>query len=121
MKDSLRMLKEVDPETYEKAFGWFRQCSQLRVYTEENFLCNEAYPLRDALLQHVLQEAMSKWDWYLDRTQVFEGPYRCSIYQVGPPRELIAFNCHGKTAVEAMLNARLQALDLLKRSNSGDL
>ena len=65
MKDMLDRLKGADPDTYQRAFGWLKNVAwgRIKLDPEGYFLFPGQYPLRDALLQGVLQEAITSRGW----------------------------------------------------------
>jgi hypothetical protein len=65
LTDDLTRLKELDPYTYGNAFNWLRNTAwaMIRDDPEKYFLCPDSYPLRDALLQYCLQEAIAAREW----------------------------------------------------------
>jgi hypothetical protein len=66
MKELLDKLKSLDPTTYKRAFCWFDNVlgEIISDNPEGYFLEDGPYLLRDALLQSVLQEAISSKGWY---------------------------------------------------------
>jgi hypothetical protein len=128
MKTLLIRLEMVDAGTYHKAFDWLKNVvwDLIKSDPERYFLDQDPYPLRDALLQAVLQDAMRSKKLYLSVTQTTPGPhgeeYRASIcyrriYVEGEVRifgedpwpRLAERN--GKTPTEATLAAYLEAVE----------
>ncbi|MCK9571313.1 hypothetical protein M0R72_20360, partial [Candidatus Pacearchaeota archaeon] len=84
MKSMLARLEKADPETYQKAFDWLKNVawSLIKLDPEGYFLFPGPYPLRDALLQAVLQDAITShgWLWTLsaeDKGHPTGAPYTC--------------------------------------------
>lgn len=65
LTDDLLRLKELDPATHSNAYNWLRNTAwnMIRDNPEKYFLCPEPYPLRDAMLQHCLQESIAARHW----------------------------------------------------------
>lgn len=116
MKAMLDRLKGADPDTYQRAFGWLKNVAWILIQDapEKYFLDDGPYPLRDALLQGVLQEAiqahrsadfLNDWFWkieYLD----------CDIYEATVYRRTgyISKERHD-SPVAALLTAYLSAIE----------
>jgi len=61
MEESLSRLAKADPETYQRAFDWLKNVAWgiIESDPEKYFLEPGPYPLRDAILQAVLQDAIA--------------------------------------------------------------
>jgi hypothetical protein len=74
MKELLQRLEKADPDTYQRAFVWLKNVAYILIQSdpEKYFLENGLYPLRDALLQVVLQDAIRarKWCYWIGKTEL---------------------------------------------------
>lgn len=109
MRELLIRLREIDPTTYERSFSWIKNAvwDAIKDNPEEYFLSDDPYPLRDALLQFVLQEAakLNKWDY-----SVWNGGAVVIVgYREGDEPD--AFIAYSTSEAEALLEAYTDAFE----------
>lgn len=110
MNKLLDRLKQVDPTTYKRAFDWLQNVvwELIKDNPEGYFLEDGPYPLRDALLQACLQEAIcgkEGWTWQIQNYLDFH-----IAYVVGNGIEKKA---QAKSPSEAILRAYIAACEAM--------
>jgi len=104
MKDSLTRLQKCDPATYDRVFNWLKNIvwDLIKEDPERYFLERGPYPLRDAILQACLQEAIAanKWFFYIQWDTHYG--WLASINEAEEP-------CEGDTPAAALLAAYVAA------------